>query len=316
MIWRELTGWLKQIPLRFWLVLALLPVYLLWRLRKQLGSRRRSRVAENWPIVEGCAIYAHVMDGLLENSPEKYVAFFSYYFSLTRNGETDYFSGEFSRLFSEEEQAQKWLDSLKEKKIPVRVQPGNPNVSAVLFDDLVAKFPVPTPAMLEGGLAAVGPGSKLPYSLRWPTEMMASLTTMGFCLSLVDHLFRVLADRPAYPRLAIALWIGFVLAVIPFEIWFRWKSGCFSFDLRKRRNKGPLYLRLLTSAFNLYVASSWLIDGTRFVEYFHLHRERLDPIFNGALLALVLGNYAASLYGRLESIEESPVFSASKLRPE
>jgi hypothetical protein len=37
---------------------------------------------------------------------------------------------------------------------------------------------------------------------------------------------------------------------------------------------------------------------------------------NGAFLALLLGSSAASLYGRLESIEESPDFSAVKFHPE
>lgn len=312
----DLMGWLKQIPFRFWLVLGFLPLGLLWRLRKPLAERRRSQMAENWPMVEGCAIYAHVMNAVLENRPESYCAYFTYYFSLNNHGETEYYSGEFSHIFPDEEPAQKWLDSLKERKIPVRIRPGDPNVSAALFTDLVAKFPLPMPSMLEGGLEVPEARSKLPNILRWPTETLAMLAALGFFLSLVDHLFRVLADRPLYPKLAISLWIGFAVVVIPFEIWFRRRSGGFSFDLRKKRNKGPIYVRILTYSLNFYVAANWVIDGTRFAEYFHLHRDRLDPMLNGAFLALLLGNYAASLYGKLESIEESPVSSIPMLHSE
>jgi hypothetical protein len=312
----DLMGWLKQIPLRFWLVLAFAPLALLWRLRKPLAQRRKSQMSENWPTVEGCVIYAHVDSAVLESRPESYCAYFTYYFSLNNNGETDYYSGEFSHIFPDEEPAQKWLKSLDEKKIPIRIKPGDPNVSVVLFKDLISKFPVPTPSMLDGGLEVAEAGSKLPYILRWPTEMIASLIALGFCLGLVDHLFRVLAGRLLYPKLAISLLIGFAVMAIPFEIWFHRISGGFSFDLRKKRNKGPLYLRILTHTLNFYVAANWVIDGTRFAEYFHMHRERLDPMWNGAFLALLLGNYAASLYGRLETIEESPVSAASMLHPE
>lgn len=312
----DLTGWQRQIPLRFWLVLVSLSIYLLWRTRKSLADWRKRQIAKNWPTVEGCAIYAHVMNAVLENKPESYSASFTYYFSLNKNGETEYYSGEFSRLFSEEEQAQEWLNSLKERKIPVHYQPDDPNVSAVLFDDLVAKFPIPLPAMVGGRLVEPGTVSKQPYILRWPTEMMALLTGLGFCLGLVDHLFRVFADRPVYPKLAIFLWTTFAVVVIPFESWFHWKSGGYSFDPRTARNKAPLSLRLLTHLFNIYVAIGWLFKGTHFFEHFQLHRERFDPVFNGAFLALVLGNYAASLYRRLENIEESPVSSALSPYPE
>jgi hypothetical protein len=312
----DLMGWLKQIPLQFWLVLAFVPLGLLWKVKKLLADRRKSQRAENWPKVEGRVLYAHVMNAVLENKPENYNAHFSYYFSLNNSGETEYYSGEFSHIFTDEEPAQKWVDSLKEKKIPIRIKPGDPNVSTVLFTDLVAKYPAPIPAVLEGGLKVPEAGSKLPYILRWPTEMMASLMTLGFSLGLLDHLFRVLADRPLHPKLALSLWIGFAVVLIPFEIWFRRVSGGFSFDLRKKRKKGPLYLRILTYSLNFYVAANWVIEGTRFTEYFHLHYERLDPMLNGALLALLLGNYAASLYGRLDSIEESPVSSVPMLHLE
>ena len=73
----DLIGWLRQIPLQFLLVLALVPVSLIWRLRKPLDDRRKSQMAENWPTVEGCAIYAHVMSAVLQNQPESYCAYFT-----------------------------------------------------------------------------------------------------------------------------------------------------------------------------------------------------------------------------------------------
>jgi hypothetical protein len=312
----DLMDWLRQIPRQLWLVLALLPIALLWKYRKRLADQRRSSAAENWPIAEGRTWYARVSNASPDGTVQGCNTSFTYSFNLTINGETDYFSGKFSHSFPQEDQAQKWLDSLKEKKIPVRVCPGNPNVSAVLFADLVAKFPVPIPAMLGGGLQDPGVQPKQPYILRWPTEMVASLVAVGFCLGLLDHLYRVLADRPLFPKLAIFLWIGFAVVVIPFEIWFHRISGGFSFSLRNTRKKGPIYLRLLTWSINLYAASNWFISGTHFAQYFHMHRDRVDPMANGAYLAVLLGDYAASLYGRLESIEESPIFSPSSLRPE
>jgi hypothetical protein len=313
----DLAGWLRQIDLQIWLALISLPLFMLWRLWKTLANRRKAHIAKDWPIAEGCTLYAHVDNASLENKRECYSASFSYYFNLNKNGETDYYSGEFSRLFPKEEPAQKWIDLLKEKKIPVHYQPSNPDVSAVLFDELRAKYPVPTPDMLEGGVVAEQPESKKPYVLRWPTEMMASLAALAFFLSLLDHLYRVIADRPLFTKLAISLWIGFAVAVVIFEIWYNWKSGGYSFDPFRPRNKGPMYIRLLTYLLNLYVLLDYLLIRTRFTEYFHLHwnQMRLNPVANGAFLAIMIGNYAAFLYNRLESIEESPVFSASEIRP-
>jgi len=311
----DLMDWLRQISLQFWLFLAIVPLALLWKLRKPLADRRKSQIAENWPTVQGCPIYAHVMNAVIENRPESYNASFTYYFSVNNNGETEYYSGEFSHIFSDEEPAQKWLDSMKEKKIPIRIKPDDPNVSAVLYKDLVAKYPIPIPAMLESGLEVSEAGSKLPYFLRMPTEVMASLITLAFCFGLVDHLYRILADRPLYPKLFIGLWIGFAVVMIPFEIWFSHKSGRIFGGLHKGI-KGPPLLRISNFALNFYFAFNWLIDGTNFYKYFHLHRDRFDPMINGAFLALVLGNYAASLYRRLERIEESPVSSVSVLHHE
>jgi hypothetical protein len=305
-------GWLRQIPWFYWLTLAATPLALLWRFKKQFTERQ----AENWPTAEG-RVWSTVGSGVQPSEDaQRYKVCFTYSFSLAVNGETDYYSGKFSRMFSDEIQGQKWLDSLKEKKIPIRVKPGDSNVSAVLFTDLVAKFPLPVPAMLIGGLEVTEPGSRLPYVLRWPTEMMASLIALGFSLSMIDHLYRVIADRPFHPKLAIGLWIGFAVVVVPFELWFHRISGSFSFTRRKARNKGPLYLRILTYVLNFYVASNCLIQGTNFAQYFHLRVERFEPMMNGAFLALMLGNYAASLYGRLESMEESPGISASMIQPE
>ena len=139
------------------------------------------------------------------------------------------------------------------------------------------------------------------------------VVALGFCLSLVDHLLRVLADAPLYPKLAPTLWIGFAVVVIPFEIWFYQKSKTPSFKLRVPQTKGPSNRRLAVYALNLYALFYPLITGTHFVEYYNLHwnMRRFDPLTNGAFLTILLGNFAAFLYGRLENIEDSPSFPAS-----
>jgi hypothetical protein len=168
--------------------------------------------------------------------------------------------------------------------------------------------------MLNGGR---GP-SRQPYVLRWPTEMVASMVALGFGLSLLDHLSRVLRDKPIYSRLALELWIGLAVVAIPFEIWFYYKSHSSSDSPRRARAKGPIYLRLATYVLNLYIVFYPFIRGAHLIEHFHLHWSvnRIDPWANGAFLAIALGNYAAILYGRLENIEESPGSSSSIPGPE
>lgn len=309
----DLIGWLKQIPWGFWFTLAVFPLSWYWLYEKRQAELLKERVAESWPIVEGRA-WSTVGSGLsLGKDTQGYKACFTYSFSVVRNGETEYYSGNFSRIFSDGAIAQEWLRLVRSQEIPIRVNPADPSVSVALFTDLIAKFPLPIPAILEGELQDPTANPKQPHVLRWPTEMVALLVALGFCLSLVDHLLRVLADAPLYPKLAPTLWIGFAVVVIPFEIWFYQKSKTPSFKLRVPQAKRPSNRRLAVYALNLYAFFYPLITGTHFVEYYNLHwnMRRFDPLTNGAFLTILLGNFAAFLYGRLENIEDSPSYPAS-----
>lgn len=70
-------------------------------------------------------------------------AFFKYSYSMKEGSETNYYPGDFSRPFPDEDRAWEWLWSLKNKRIGVHVQSDHPEVSVVLAADVDAHFPIP-----------------------------------------------------------------------------------------------------------------------------------------------------------------------------
>ncbi|MGD0547057.1 MAG: hypothetical protein ABR991_04435 [Terracidiphilus sp.] len=139
MIWRYLMNHIWLIPLTMCAFSSPL-LGLFWKWQAQ-ADRRKFRAAEFWPIIEGKVLATEVFDVPLETNTQRFEAWFGYYFTLETNGETNYYSGEFTRLFPEDEPAKLWLESFKEKRIPIRVKPGNPDISTVLYSDLKARYP-------------------------------------------------------------------------------------------------------------------------------------------------------------------------------
>jgi hypothetical protein len=112
-------------------------------------KRRNARLAQNWPPVDGIVLSIHVNAGTrFYGGARQYQAAFAYSYSVQEGSEIDHFSGDFSRPFPDEDRAWEWLQALKDKRIRVHVQPGKPEVSAVLAADLDAHFSLParTPA--------------------------------------------------------------------------------------------------------------------------------------------------------------------------
>jgi hypothetical protein len=314
----DLIGLIKEIPWIFWLLVAGgLGSWVQHSWERRRGVRRE-RAAESWPVAEGLVqsigLKPHDLRG---GHPSSYDVAFEYSYSVHEGGETGYYSGNFSRTLPEEAAAWEWLRTLKDKRIRVHVQPGRPKVSAVLAADLDAQFPLLQPFNREGSLPAASAAAKLPAELRGPTEIAAWMTALGFCLALVDHLYRLLAGRGLHPRLVIVLWIGFLAVGVPFGLWYQSKGGESFFGKPKEWAKVPQWLRISTYALNLYVGSFWLINLVLSSGVFHAHWDvhRLEPMWNGALLATLYGDAAAILYSKMESFEDPYDLSAQGLRP-
>jgi hypothetical protein len=294
----------------------------LWSWFKRSWERRTTerwaREAESWPIVEGQVqsidLKPHVESN---NRTSGYDVHFSYSYRVQENSETEYYSSEFSRTFQDEGVARDWLHAMKDKHIRVHVRPNRPKVSAVLAADLDAQYPLPNRSSGEPGLALVNGPPSLPAGLRGPTETAAWLLTLGFFLSLTDHLYRLLAGRPLHPRLAQILWSAFLGAAIPFGLWYQTKSGESIFGKPKQWARVPAWLRISTYALNLYVGSFWLINMVLASGAFHVHWDlhRLEPMSNGIFLALLYGDAAAILYSQLESLEDPYNLAAQGLHP-
>ena len=314
----DLLDLIKRLPWVFWLIVG----GVVWaRFKpswKWRAGQRTTRAAENWPVVEGIvqfiAVHPRVGNG---DGASGYDAFFTYSYSVQENGESEHFSGEFSRTVPDEAAAREWLQAMKEKRIRVHVQPGRPKVSVVLAADLDAQFPPPRPLKEDGGLALANAPASLPAELRGITELAAWLTAVGFALSLADHLCRLLRGRPLHPQLATVLVVAFFALAVPFGLWYQRKAGQSIFGKPKDWARVPPWLRICTYVLNLYVGSFWLIDLVLSSGVLHAHWDlhRLEPMSNGAFFALLYGDAAAILYSRLESFEDPYSLSASGLHP-
>ncbi len=107
-------------------------------------KRRNARLAQSWPSVEGRVQDTHVAKGTKFFGSQRHPnATFTYSYSVKEGSENNYYSGDFSRPFPDEDRAWEWLWSLKGKHIRVHVQPDHPEVSVVLAADLDAHYPLP-----------------------------------------------------------------------------------------------------------------------------------------------------------------------------
>jgi len=133
------VAWMSRIPGLAEAAAALWVCALLWLVWNWRVRKRRLKSAVNWPKVEGRVWSIEMAPRSISGDDSKgYDVEFTYNFSLESNRKLDYHSGDFGRFFEEEEAATAWMEFYREKSIPVRVQPGNPNVSAVLDEDLDA----------------------------------------------------------------------------------------------------------------------------------------------------------------------------------
>lgn len=107
-------------------------------------KRRNAHLAQSWPSVEGQVGSTNVVRGAkFFGSARRTEAHFHYSYSVKEEGETNYYSGDFSRPFPDNDRAWEWLWSLKNKRVRVHVQPEHPEVSVVLAADLDAHYPIP-----------------------------------------------------------------------------------------------------------------------------------------------------------------------------
>ena len=120
-------------------------------------KRRNARMARNWPAVDGKVMDTHVNKlTRFFGSAQRCNAVFKYSYSVHEGGEVNYFSGEFSRTFPDEDRAWEWLWLLKGKQIRVHIKPEHPEISAVLTFDLDAHFPLPARSPADFNLSSSG----------------------------------------------------------------------------------------------------------------------------------------------------------------
>jgi hypothetical protein len=314
----DLIDLIKEVPWIVWLILAAAISSWLRRLWERRARQGEAREAETWPVADGMVQGINVKTEAHDDSHgNTYEARLTYSYSIPENGETEYYSGEYSRTFNDEGLAWDWVRTMQDKRIRVHVRPDRPKVSAVLSADLEAHFPMPQPFSGTPGLAGASGPPSLPGELRGPTEMAAWFAALGFALSLFDHLFRLLAGHPLHPRLSVILWIAFGVLAVPFGLWYQTRAGQSIFGKPKEWARVPAWLRISTYALNLYVGSFWLIDLVLSSSAFHVHwnMQRFEPMSNGAFLALLYGDAAAILYSKLENLEDPYRLAAEQFQP-
>lgn len=136
--WNSFHSWIPFHNILVPLIAALVEVVRRW------VKRRRARLAQDWPVVDGQVESIDVTAGTkFFRSVRRFNASFKYSYAVQEGGEVNYFSGDFSRAFPDKVRAWEWLELLKNKRIRVHFKPLHPEVSVVLASDLDAYFSVP-----------------------------------------------------------------------------------------------------------------------------------------------------------------------------
>lgn len=93
-------------------------VTIAWR---RWQKRRLESLAQAWPSVDG-----RLHDGHVEPAGDRCVASFAYDYYIG-----EYRSGNYTREFSSQKNAEEFVSQLKGKRIPVRYNPANPDESVL-----------------------------------------------------------------------------------------------------------------------------------------------------------------------------------------
>ena len=307
---------IKQIPWALWPVaFFVLSNFLFFYWKKRQASQNRVQDAEFWPTVEGRVNSIEVNPASAKGSAgESFLASFQYSYSVPQGEATDYYSGDFSLFLSDEDAAWAWLSKLKDKRVQVHVKPGRPRVSAVLAADLDAVPALASPVSPQSAMVLPEPASTMSPELRRTTQTAASLAALGFCLSLADHLSRLIGGKPLHPQLSLLLWVAFIALMI----WFHTATGEFLFGKPKVKSRVPQWLRTCIYALNSYVALFWVVKLMIDAGLLHFHGSvhQLDPMQNGGFLATFYGDTAAVLYGKLGTEDDPYHLSSAGIHPE
>jgi hypothetical protein len=277
--------------------------------------RFRSQQAESWPVVEGTVQNTDVLP--LSNQSQLSLgceANLVYSYSLLSGSETEYYSGKYHRLFSDEGLAWDWLRTLQDKRIPVHYNPRRPQVSAIRDEELERIFPLP-PEFVESA-AHSSPDSSLPDAgMRGMVDLGAWIAAVVFLVAFTNHIEFLVTGHELVSNLNVALWVLLFGAGVPFSFWYRSRTGVTLWGKPKNWSHVPQWIRAFVLLLNVYIPLHWFAGPI--ADAFHsvaLHH-RLDPFANGAFLAVLWGDSAAILYSYAAHFE-NPYRIGVSIEPE
>jgi hypothetical protein len=311
----KLVNLFLKVPFVLWVLLT--TALLGWA---SVGFRRargrfRSQQAESWPAVEGAVQNADVLpfsnQSQLNLGCEANVV---YSYSVLKGAESEYYSGKYRRIFSDEGPAWDWLRTLQDKNVPVRYNPRRPEVSAIRDEDLENIFPHP-PAFVES-TTNFSPGSGLPDAgMRWITDLGAWIAAGAFLLALTNHIEILFTGHEFVSSLSVALWVLVTSAGVPFAFWYRRRTGIALWGKPKNWSYVPHWIRGFVMLLNVYLPLHWFAALTADAFHSAALRHRIDPFTNGALLAVIWGDAAAILYSYAAHFED-PYRIGESIEPE
>lgn len=282
---------------------------------RRVQSRSRARDAESWPSVEGAVQNTDVLP--LSNQEQLNLgceATIVYSYSVLNGSETEYYSGEYRRFFSNEGTAWDWLRTLQNKRLPVHYNPSRPKVSAIREEELDRSFPLP-PKFVEAPVpSSTGPGSSSP-GLHWITDLGAWIAAGAFLFALANHVDILVTGKELNPELSTVLWILLLGVGVPFAYWYRGQTGLLLWGKPKNWSHVPQWIRAFVWLLNVYIPLHWFAGLILDAIHFAALRQRLNPFENGAFLAAIWGDAAAILYSHAAQYE-NPYQISDSIEPE
>ncbi len=120
-------------PVREWLMILKYPLGIVAALVVGWWHKRKQRIALNWPSVQGCVQFVSVAP-ITDSSDYNAILEYSYFVG-------EYRSSKCTHVFPSEEDANKFIQTMKDKTISVHYNPRNPDKSVVEDDDIEEQIP-------------------------------------------------------------------------------------------------------------------------------------------------------------------------------
>jgi len=178
----QLINSIRHAPWMFKVIFLLVLGSMVWNWLKRWRRQRLQEVAEDWPWVRGRVVSCAIDESNHEGNIEAFLAVLNY--TYVEDGQQ---TGTYERSFESRDEAQGWLDYLRDREVAVRFDPVKPSRSTLVERDLPMLPVLTTRSTEEAGAFMFSLNIEDMQASRW-RPLLAASSLAGLVICALLHL--------------------------------------------------------------------------------------------------------------------------------